>query len=317
MEDLNDYMLLHGHSRAGEFNFNDELIEAIKAINELDIPELNGVEIKYITRHKLKKQAYMFFNDFYNLHKIGYLSDKKLKSILSDKRIQQIEDITNIYNSSATFINPLKLPINYVLDNYNGGTLVTQAVLTEDHELHKQLLPNMNVYFTSIKLPTRPTDVVTSSYIHEITHSQLESYKGIIEEFNNAEVLSIFNELLYAYNYCDKKIFDVLLVNRLNSLFMCFNSIYKFKTTKSRDNILEDEEYSDFNYQTDIKYMISTLKALKMFSLCCEDHITKYHIINLVNKVFNGEFTVEELLDKLNINQENIIETDHIKKIIK
>ena len=317
IDDLDDYMLLHGQKRTGDFDLNDKLINCILEINNLDIPEISNNEIKSLSRFLLKKHAHTFFNDYYDIHDIGYLSDSRLKSILNNEEIRTTSDISNIYNQSAKIINPFKLPIQYKLDGINGGTLVTQSILTEDETLHKELLPKLNLYFTNIELPKRTTEVGTSSYIHEITHSQLESYKGIIEEYNNVEVLSIFNELLYAYNYCEPIIFKKLLTNRLNSLFLSFNSIYEYKEVKFIKSVIGGIEYGEFDYHTDIKYLISTLKALKLFVKCIgEDSITKYHIINLINKVFNGNMTVEDLLDKVEINQDNIMEPDYIKRLI-
>ena len=318
IDDLDDYMLLHGHKRTGDFILNDKLINCIVDINNLDIPEINNNKIKSLSKFLLKKHAYTFFNDYYNIHEIGYLSDNKLKALLNNKEISTTSDISDIYNKSAKMINPFKLPINYKLDGINGGTLVTQSVLTEDETLHKELLNKLNLYFTNIELPKRTTEVSTSSYIHEITHSQLESHKGIIEDFNNFEVLSIFNELLYAYNYCEPIIFKKLLTNRLNSLFLSFNSIYEYKEANFIKSVIGGIEYGDFDYHTDIKYLISTLKALKLFIKCTgDDRVTKYHIINLINKVFNGDMTVEELLDKIEINQDNILESNYINKLLK
>ena len=318
IDDLDDYMLLHGHKRTGDFILNDKLINCIVDINNLDIPEINNNKIKSLSKFLLKKHAYTFFNDYYNIHEIGYLSDNKLKALLNNKEISTTSDISDIYNKSAKMINPFKLPINYKLDGINGGTLVTQSVLTEDETLHKELLNKLNLYFTNIELPKRTTEVSTSSYIHEITHSQLESHKGIIEDFNNVEVLSIFNELLYAYNYCEPIIFKKLLTNILNSLFLSFNSIYEYKEANFIKSVIGGIEYGDFDYHTDIKYLISTLKALKLFIKCTgDDRVTKYHIINLINKVFNGDMTVEELLDKIEINQDNILESNYINKLLK
>jgi len=318
IDDLDDYMLLHGHKRTGDFKLNDKLINCIVDINNLDIPEINNNIIKSLSKFLLKKHAYTFFNDYYNIHEIGYLSDNKLKALLNNKEISTTSDISDIYNKSAKMIDPFKLPINYKLDSINGGTLVTQSILTEDETLHKELLNKLNLYFTNIELPKRTTEVSTSSYIHEITHSQLESHKGIIEDFNNVEVLSIFNELLYAYNYCEPIIFKKLLTNRLNSLFLSFNSIYEYKEANFIKSVIGGIEYGEFDYHTDIKYLISTLKALKLFIKCTgDDRVTKYHIINLINKVFNGDMTVEELLDKVEINQDNILESNYINKLLK
>lgn len=87
IDDLDDYMLLHGHKRTGDFILNDKLINCIVDINNLDIPEINNNKIKSLSKFLLKKHAYTFFNDYYNIHEIGYLSDNKLKALLNNKEI--------------------------------------------------------------------------------------------------------------------------------------------------------------------------------------------------------------------------------------
>ena len=45
-----------------------------------------------------------------------------------------------------------------------------------------------------------------------------------------------------------------------------------------------------------------------------DDMVLKYHTINLINKVFNGNLSVEELLDKVEIDNENILNPDNITR---
>lgn len=315
IEDLNDYMLFHGQKRIGDFELTNSFTKLIVDINSLDIPEVTPSS-KLINKFILKKHAYSFFNDYYNLHKIGYLPDNKLKKIMSARKVSNINEITDIYNKSAVEINPLKLPIYANLNNPFEGRLVVQDLLC-DEDKEKDILSNINVFFTGIRIPKRITELTTASYIHEVTHSQLESYKGIIEDYNNIEVLSIFNELFYAYTNCDKKVFKELLVNRLNNLLLSFASIYDYKEADFITTIKDGREYGEFDYHSDLKYLLSTLKALKMFVLCIEDNVQKYHIIKIINKVFNGEYTVEDLLNELKINNNEPIKASEVKALLK
>ena len=315
MEDLNDYMLLHGHKSLGEFELTDELTNSVVEINKINVPFDNGTQFKYISKLRMKHNAKEFFNDYYKLHNVGYLPDRQLIKLVNSRRIASIEDIIDAYNRAAKMISPFKLPIKYNINNVNGGVLITQALVTEDHEYFEQLLPNLNLYFTGINLSKSITDITTASYIHEITHSQVESNKTVVDEFHNAEVLSIFNELFYAYKY-DITLFNFLLLNRLNGLFMSFDSIYALKTSKSRKNIIQGKEYSDFDYHTDVKYLTSTLKALKLLA----DYIDKGNssfITHQIDRVFEGQRTVEDCLSDLNITLDNSLNPDNVKKLIR
>ena len=317
MEDLNDYMLLHGHKGLGDFELTDELIEAIKEINTFEVPFKNGTQFKYIHKITMKKHARKFMEQYYNLHKVGYLSDVKLISLLHNKKIGTIGDLIDSYNDGAIYLDPFRLPVDFNIKSVNGGTLLTQALVTEDHEYFKELLPELNLYFSRIYLPKSTTDISTASYVHEITHSQLESNKGIIEEFHNAEVISIFNELLYAYNHSEK-LFNYLLMNRLNSLFMSFNSMYEYKTNNSGKNILEDRVYTEFDYHTDIKYLSSTLKAFKLLALFIgDDKLNSKYIIHQINRVFDGQRTLEECLSDFNVTLDNSIDPKYTRSLIR
>lgn len=316
MEDLNDYMLLHGHKELGNFELTDELIEVIKDINDIEVPFKNGSRFNYIFKGSMKRDAYDFYNKLYNIHEVGYLSDKKLSRLLNDKHILSIDDVINYFNKAAKMINPFDLPIIYNIDNVNGGRLKTQVLVTEDHDYFEELLPKLNLYFTGIYLPKTTSDISTASYIHELTHSQLESNKGTIEEFHNAEVISIFNELLYAY--CrNKDLFYYLLITRINGILLNFNSIYEYKTNESGENILEDRTYTEFDYHTDIKYLTSTLKAFKLLALYIgNSKSAKDYIIHQINSAMDGYRSLEESLNNVNVTYDNSLNSDYVRRLI-
>lgn len=317
IDDINEYNLFHGHKRIGDFEFTDSFIEKIKAINELKLPEIKVDDNKPLMKHILKKHAYAFFNDYYKLHDIGYLPDNKAIKIKSDKEIETCDDIAEIYNKSASYIDPFKLPTIFDKKDIYDGVLNPQIINTcvNDNRLFRELLPKLDVYFTHINLPMRKTEITTANYVHEITHTQLESQKGIIEEYYNSEVLSIFNELFYLYSIGDKKAYTQLLVKRINDIFDSFTNMYEFERHNFIKSVNKDHTYNEFDYHSDLKYTLSTLKAIRLLpSVMTDDMVLKYHTINLINKVFNGNLSVEELLDKVEIDNENILNPDNITR---
>ena len=189
--------------------------------------------------------------------------------------------------------------------------------MDDDVNTFKELLSKLEMYFTHICLPIRKTEIATANYVHEITHTQLESHKGIIEEYYNSEVLSIFNELFYLYSIGDKKAYTQLLVKRINDILDYFLRMYEFKKYTFMQSVNEDHTYNEYDYHSDLRYTLSTLKAIKLLpSVMTDDMVLKYHTINLINKVFSGNMSVEELLDKVGIDNENILDTENIKRVL-
>ena len=73
----------------------------------------------------------------------------------------------------------------------------------------------MKLFFKSIDLGHKTNEMTGVCYVHEIVHTEVESLKGIVREYYNSEVLSIFTELLYASSR-SPELFKETLKNRIN-----------------------------------------------------------------------------------------------------
>lgn len=314
IDNIKDYNLLHGHELdTRKLIINDEVINCVQEINDIDVRSVNGIDINYINEEILKEKTVSFFKRHFKLHKVGYLSDKKLTSIINNYKIKDINDLANIYNKSASYINPYSIPIKYEYDNILRGSLVIQVFDVDDHKLFAELLPKLNSYFTSIILPNITTELSVSTYIHELTHSQLESNKGIIKKFYNSELLSIFMELLYNYEY-DPNTYKVVFVNKINHILQCFNYLYA-SNNSDYDKELDKYDYDPFDYFTNTKYLISTLKAFNLFDKYINSN-NKEEIISCIQKVFDGNRSLEELLYKFDISIRSSLDSNITKRLM-
>ena len=316
LNDLNNTIPLRGHKELGEFNFDDYFIEAIKVINNEEFPEVNGMKFSKIPKFTLKPKAKTFFNKYYKLHDIRFLPSVLLGYIVNNNSIKDVQDLANLFNKACIDISPYNLPIQFNINNVNGGTLSSQVILTHLEDFNKELMPLLNVAYTDIRLSKTVTSITVASYIHEITHSQVDHYKRVIEEFYNSEVLSIFNELLYSYDLKNKNVFFYQLANRLNHLFNCFNSMYLYKFEGKTEGVLEKGTYTEFDYHTDAKYLLSILKAINMFALCLDDEDFKEYLISQIQTIFDGKRTVEEMLYDIDVNNETSLNPEHIRKLV-
>lgn len=314
LNDLYHFLLLHGYdTNIKKFSLDDNILACMKDLAELDLTPFQGKEIPTISKFEMTHNAKRFMRENFSLHRVGYLSDKRLAKILHDERIQTIDDVAVIYNQSARLVDPFHVPIRYDLDSIFGGTLVVQNVVTEDTSFFEQLLPRLNLYFTHISLPKTITTITPMSYVHEITHSQLESYKGIISNYYNGELLSVFMEFLYSYE-TNKDVFEIDLSNRIENLLYCFYSMYLYQVGKENP----DREYNEYEYFYDSQYFISILKAFQLFHLydSSNDSIKRY-ILEGIQKVFDGKILLEDFLDSLDIHTVGAINSEYAKYFVK
>ncbi len=216
-----------------------------------------------------------FLTAYYKLHKVRYIQKSN-----SSKKIYIEQEIS-----------PLQLPIFLKSsdDLFNGELLI--------HIPKNQEYPLM---FQGIILNKQITELTSGSYVHEITHSQLDSVKESIRYYQNSEILSIFNELLHDY-LLDKneRILRVQDSRRIYEIFTCAQELFQYhkeKIHKSRRDLLEDT-----------LYVSSGVKAYHLFSLFYfGNDAVKYHIINAIQQIFDGKLTVEDLLDEYEIKLNNI-----------
>ncbi len=215
-----------------------------------------------------------FFNEYLKLHKIPHF--KIIKTPISNKSIVSIRNI-----------HPYKLPIEHEEDIYNG---YLNEVITPDRN---------NVLFKSIVFNPNTTELFSSSYVHEITHSQLNSIRGSYEDYFNQEVLSIFLELIHAKEVSEhEKILRIQEANRVYEISELTKEQIEFATGRldlSREDQIENS-----------KYIQSDLIALRLFSIYYFSHYSiQKEILMKVQEVFNGEITVEEFLEAFGVSFEN------------
>lgn len=198
-------------------------------------------------------------------------------------------------------INPLKLPINLVnRDDVFSGSVTEVLTNGEPH-----------IIFREINLNSQITEQTSASYIHEVTHTQIDSLKGSIQEYYNLEVISIFNELFHASILgSDERILRLNDSRRINEMFITAEELRDYhdgKSPMSRDELLDC-----------CKYLISDLKAYQLFAIFYSASDTiKNEILDNIQSIFDGYMTVEELLNKYEITLESVENSPQILKYYK
>lgn len=246
---------------------------------------------KSIDMDEVRKQVITFYNNYFNIHNIYYYP-KRMK-ILKNSINKQAIEILNLEK-----INPFDIPItiskklgcftetrNISLTSYSVNTKNNQVQLLEE---------NINLIH---KIVMDRTCISKESYAHEITHTQCIMPKDSLYYLND-EVLPIFVELVCGEYFNSNN----MLYSRINDLY------FNIKINNICKNKIEI-----------LKYIKSTLKAFNLYYLFINESLSssRNRVIDDVNSVFDNNISLNELLKKYNINDDNYMNKEIIKSIIK
>ncbi|MGN1372297.1 MAG: hypothetical protein ACI4XM_08495 [Candidatus Coprovivens sp.] len=261
---------------------SQSLIDTLKQLEQLPIAK-KEYEVHPMKLEESLYDAKTFLNYYYKLQDVPYSIIKKILG----KEIHIVKPI-----------NPLKLPINLIENDDIFSGSVTEIITTT----------KFHIVFREINLSNPITEQSSSSYIHEITHTQIDHIKGALRDYYNLEILSIFNELFHASILDQQE--TILRLNDSRRIYEMSISAqelieyHKGKSKTTRDELLDC-----------CKYLISGLKAYNLFiTFYYGSDKLKNDILDDIQSVFDGYLTLEELLEKYDITLENSQEP---KKLIK
>lgn len=299
-------MLIHGHDTDVQLlDLNEKLVDLAVMLATTEDYENTGFDAISVRPRLVLKESKIFLRERFVLHKVPYADEVMLKLRLHGRIIREEKDLLRLYNKVGIKVDPFEIPIRYVNEPYYYGNVSLLTNLSDDEEF----LKNMKLFFKSIDLGHKTNEMTGVCYVHEIVHTQVESLKGIVREYYNSEVLSIFTELLYASSR-SPELFKETLKNRINMFLIEFHSLYNYLTNK-------ENTYDKWHNIVSCKYIVSTLKAFKMYDMYVrENEFGKSNILWLVQKVFSGIKSLEDILDELGITYENSLEAEHIANLI-
>jgi len=233
--------------------------------------------------YNLREDAANFFNALnLNIHSVPYINmDDLLK----------IDDLSKQYDNMVELINPFDLPVFYANYSIFSGQLGKALINSENYP---------SVIFLAVGLGKILSQITFSSYIHEITHTQVDSVKGSVEKEQNSEVLSIFMEKLAA-NYIGGN--DLLnAVNNLRNYYI-LSCLSDLVLEVSPENTRENNMYIASNFQADELY----------YKYANSNKEEKAQIIDNIQNIFDGNITLESVLDEMNIS----VQTSTDEKVLK
>ena len=300
-------MLIHGHSTDVKLlELNNKLIDLAVMLATNEDYEKTEFEASYVKPKLVLKDSRIFLREKFVLHQVPYADELMLKLKLHGKLVRSEKELIGLYNGIGVNMDPFELPVKFVREPYYYGNVSLLTNLSDDEEFLKK----MKLYFKSIDLGHRTNSMSSVCYVHEIMHTQLESMKGIVREYYNSEVVSIFMELVYAEEK-SAALYREAIKNRINLFLTEFHSLFSYL---NNENLVEDGKWHNV---IACKYIVSTLKAFNLYSKYInEDEIGKSNILWMIQKVISGIKSLEEVLEELDVTYENSLEPEHIATLI-
>lgn len=282
------------------FNPNDSLEDTFARLNELD--RIN--KVYNVGKMRLKdalSDTKVFYKEYFRMHKITFLDTRRFLG----KSFSLIRPI-----------DPFKLPIEYFdSDDIFDGMVVERLIPNE---------PGL-VVFKSINLSNPITEHTPSSYTHELMHTQVDSLMGCVRNFFDAEVLSIFIELVFTY-CCnkDERMLGLEDSRRVQEMELMYKILKMFINTgrvddEYRINLVGDLGKDEATIREEMlentKYLVSDLKAYNLFITYYygNDRIRK-EMIRDIQRVIDGEITLDDYLSKYEVSISNSQEEKRLLK---
>ena len=121
---------------------------------------------------------------------------------------------------------------------------------------------------------------------------------------------------MYAYLY-NPQMYKILLYNRVNSLYFNFYAISQY--IEGNKDIRDDgKEYTEFEYHSDIKYLMSVLKAIQLLSLFIDDkHPTASYVVHQARRVIEGHRSMEDFLSDVGVTYDSAVSSKNFEKVLK
>lgn len=300
-------MLIHGHDTDIKLvELSDKLIDLAVMLAKDEEYEKSEFKATYKQPKLILRDSKVFLRNKFILHKVPYADEVMIKLKLHGRLVRSENDLVKLYNGVGRLVDPFELPVRFVNEPYYYGNVSLCTNISDNPEF----LKHMKIFFKSIELGHKTNDMSGVCYVHEIVHTQLESIKGIVKDYYNSELLSIFMELVYAYEK-GVVLLRETLKNRINMFLTEFHSLYNFISSK---DITEDGLWHNI---IACKYIVSTVKAFHLFcNYYIGDDIEKNNILWEIQSVFSGRKSLEDVLDILGITYQNSLEQTHIQTLI-
>lgn len=309
-ENLEGEMALYGYEEKDTSFFDTKYYERL-------VIDFMRNKHKYINNFHLQPRTISFLRKSANniiIDQTGSI-DRKVLYLENDQRL--IYDFTAEHGkiTEATqdeFLRYIKkkakkrevttLPIKWITSTNRNGSSKIYPECTDDIDFIKKF----PIISTGINMINQNDDIGITVLVHEMTHALIDRHKGIIKNILHDEILSIYLELVSAYEIDPTgKLLEITAKYRLLNLK---NNIFTSEHQKFNELIPEGENYID-----------SCLYAFNLFEIYRNSSTNARNSIKEeINKTLSGERILEDTLQLLDVTEEegSKIIRGHIKTLL-
>ena len=244
--------------------------------------------LEMVKRKVALRQCKVILNKLVKMHKVFQLDKQGFYSFLHSIDLNEntltFDELLSIYdkiNGFSSYVDPYDIKVRFV----NSSNFLEGELLSSVYDTYSDGEIKTVTSFDRINLGGLCTVVTPCVYSHELTHSQLQSNRGIVKRYENVECLSYFVELVVALELSDDE--EILRI---------MDKFIKSELIKLIEGLEKCKEFNDDLYDTS-KYLISTFKAIKLFNLYYKgSSLMKVDMLSRIQKVFDGDMYLEDLL---------------------
>lgn len=189
-------------------------------------------------------------------------------------------------------------------DRGRNGCSAIFSLFPEDLEI----MQKWPIICTGFTLVNQNDDLSSTVLVHEMVHALVDRHKGVIENRLHSELLSIYMELVAAYELdTSGTLLNIQTISRLQSL---------------KENLISQyyNDYVGIMRNQESIYIDSSLYAFALFEQYKNASDTARESLRReINEVFNGNRTLEETLERLSITEAegSDIIRGHVKTLLK
>ncbi len=248
------------------------------------------IYVDAMNKKRALKVGREFLDKYFTLHNLWQVDHDAIKRRIGKGTIT-ISDLLAAEKECERYIHPFSLKVVYS-NKYDifQGELKARTYTKELGDITRA-----QPSFIKIDLCSKATIVTPPVYVHELTHSQLQSNLGSVRYYKNIELLPYFLELVCAHDMGEHdyilKILEKFLSNEIvkyrNEITNHENGTYRM----TREQLVETG-----------KYLSSTISALNLFIMYYNGSpSTKKYILQEIQKIFDGLQDLEEFTKRLYI----------------
>lgn len=305
---LRKKLKLYGYEKGRTpMEFSDSMLAVVLGL--MKMPEINNFNEYKSCLKEVIEMSKSVLTKYFDLHDILYLPCNRLYEVFSDFHVDtsgsisatMLDELLMKVDDETTLISPFDLPVTLLNGMHSMiGNIKKNAIIMSDDSF----LEKCPITFFEVELGDEMSLASAATYSHEVIHSQIESVKGACKNYHNKEVLSIFTEKLVALDL-DPSGKLLKKCEQARSRFL-YETLLKLKNPQlyDRTSLVEASVY-----------VTSIVQADHLFDKYINGDIdSQTRIIDGMQKVFDGESTVEDLLSQNSVSLQNSMSPMLIKR---